>query len=164
MDLVGARGRVYQPAWYIQAWESGAWIYVCVLIPLGSPTRVQKRVSAHPVSCSVEGAVRVGYQVGYTEVGTRGGYTGVVPSRQGRTRKGYPDSEAGPGSPCRGLEWVVRIARPRTSAPHPCGARSGPGPSLGAPRANAASGPIRAELRSYFYKVSQNHGVSPKSA
>ena len=42
-------------------------------------------------------------------------------------------------------------------------ARSGPlAPPCTWDLANAASGPIRAELRSFYYKVSQNDEVSPK--
>ena len=42
-------------------------------------------------------------------VGIRVGYTGVYyPATQHRARS-HPDSEAGPGGPCRGLEWVVRV-------------------------------------------------------
>ena len=47
--------------------------------------------------------------MGYGDwVGRWVGYTGYYPP----SRKDPPDSEAGPVSPCRGLEWVVRRVRP----------------------------------------------------
>ena len=51
-------------------------------------------------------------------VGTGVGYTGGVPSRQGRTRKGDPDSEAGPGRLLQGAwsGWSGSTV-PSTSAP-----------------------------------------------
>ena len=75
---------------------------------------------------------------------------------------GGPDSEAGPGSPSIGLEWVVWTAAPRTSAHPPCGPGRPCWPPWWAPRAIAASGPIRARFQLHFYKVSQNGQVSPK--
>ena len=98
-------------------------------------------------------------------VGTRVGYTGWVSrvaipgTHRGRsdTRKVHPDSGAGPGRPCRGREWVVRVDRPRrtvgapvrpcTHPPGPVGACS---PSLVQdlpPRAKGRdSGPILVKL------------------
>ena len=51
---------------------------------------------------------------------------------------------------------------PGASATHPCGARSGPCPSLVAPRANALSGPIRTRIDLILLKVSQKDEVSSK--
>ena len=94
--------------------------------------------------------VRVWYQGGVYRVGIQGGDTGVYyPATLHRARKTH-DSGAGPGSSCRELEWVVMSAAPRPSAPHPFGARSAMLASLGAPRANAASGPIGRELTSFY--------------
>ena len=55
-----------------------------------------------------------GMQGGCTgRVGIQGGYTGWVSGGLYRVlpqhpREDLPDSGAGPGRPCRGLEWVVR--------------------------------------------------------
>ena len=100
-------------------------------------------------------------------VGTRVGYTGVLPSDHALLGERSSDSEAGPVEPCRGSEWVVTGARANRRLdghPPPFGpGRSSPaGPPWGYPW-NAASWPITARLRSLFYKVSQNGRVSPKS-
>ena len=112
---------------------------------------------------------------GERRVGTRGvlpgygdgwvpgrGNTGTQPSCSGRgprTAKRAPEA-------LQGLEWVVLGARASVQAwYHP----AGPVGSLRAPPCtspsllgNAASWPIRARLRSYSSKVSQNRVVSPK--
>ena len=65
------------------------------------PSRV---VHAVPGRCSGLG----GTGVGYTGWVPGRGNTGSLPTSGKRS----PDSEAGPGSPYRGLEWVVRVQRP----------------------------------------------------
>ena len=57
----------------------------------------------------------------------REGYTGVLPSH---CASGDPDSEAGPGSPSIGLEWVVRVAAPTPAPGPPFGPGRAPVPSL----------------------------------
>ena len=74
---------------------------------------------------------------------------------------GDPDSEAGPGSP-KGLEWVVRVAAPQYVRTPPFGPGRPGQASLGAPRADARSWPIKARFDLIFLEVSQNRGVSPK--
>ena len=151
--------------WYIQARGPEAWIYQCVLAPLGSPTVVQKRVSAMSGT-----AVTAMYGCGYTartgiRVGTgwvyRVGNTGPS-TKDGHLKSGAYDSEAGPGSPSMGLEWVVICTAPPSVRTPPSGPGRAPEPSLGAPRANAASWPIKARIRPLFSKVSQNRIVSPE--
>ena len=72
----------------------------------------------------------MGIQGGYTGWGREGLYR--VPSHTARGAS--PDSEAGPGSPVRGLEWVVRVQRANggVGGPryHPAGPVGTPGPSL----------------------------------
>ena len=104
-----------------------------------------------------------GYGTGWVyRVGNREGIP--VPSHVARGDP--PDSEAGPVSPCRGLEWVVRrVGRTR-------GRRAVPGPTLRARSVPAgppwswpcfpASQPIGARLHAISHKVSQNDEVSTK--
>ena len=101
------------------------------------------------------------------------GWVGGWVYREGNTgpstllEERYPDSEAGPGRPSRGLEWVVWVARTPAGSCTTLRARSVPCWALPvhdpAPRAIPASGPIWARFRSIFSKVSQNEEVSPKS-
>ena len=105
------------------------------------------------------GWYRVGYGTGW--VPGRGN-TGVYPAAKDVPVKRSMDSGAGPGSPSRGLEWVVHAQRPSTSAPT-LRARSCPCRALpGAPRAKAASGPIGARFDLISVELSQNDEVSPK--
>ena len=101
---------------------------------------------------------RVGIRGGYSRVGGGGVYR--VPSHAARGGSRY--SEAGPVGSCREPEWVVSGC----SAPvRPVTTPAGPGRpegSLSPPRANAASGPIRARFSVISSKVSQNRIVSPK--
>ena len=86
--------------------------------------------------------IQVGYQGGYTRVGIQEGYTGYYPATAGS----HPDSEAGPVGPCKGPEWVVRVAgvlrRRDGSQTHPAGPVSHPVASLVWDPQNAASWPI----------------------
>ena len=96
--------------------------------------------------------------VGY---GTRVGRGRVIPGQYPAAKdvhcKGILTAERAPEA-LQGLEWVVRMPVP--VRPHP--PLQGPFPAVtGAPRANAASQPIRTELRSIYCKVSQNRVVSP---
>ena len=102
------------------------------------------------------------YRVGIPG-GTWEGYTGTQPCCSGR---GVP-SEAGPGRPCRGLEWVGYSPGARTEAV------GGYIPTLRA-RSGSVSPPWDipldcrllakgARFHLIFYKVSQNREVSPKS-
>ena len=124
------------------------------------------------------------YADGGTGGAYRGGVWGLGGYREGYTatqhaaRGGVHDSEAGPGSPQCGLEWVVmkpgrptpvnkvlngtlgtaagRLLHPPLRGPvGPCG------PSLVQDPRNAASQPIRARFMYIYCKVSQNRGVSP---
>ena len=94
---------------------------------------------------------------GYTG-GCRGGVIPVHPSTL--LEGGAQNQRSGPAASCREAEWWVLGAG--TPADHPCGARSVLRPSLSAPRAHAASGPIRARIQLNYTKVSQNRGVSPE--
>ena len=111
------------------------WLYPCVLLPLDSPTVSQIRVLHLPHGRQrvlIPGAGRVGtggwvYRVGTGWVGTGG----VIPVPSHAARGGLITSEAGSGSPCRGLEWVgYEAGRPCTSAPTPAGPGRVLGPSL----------------------------------
>ena len=101
-------------------------------------------------------------------VGTGVGYTGT-PSHP--ARGGPRTSEACPGSPARGLEWVgTGAGRPGSTeaagsgpVPPSGSGRSPAGPSLYRTLENAASWPIRARFRPFYCKVSQNGIVSSKS-
>ena len=111
------------------------------------------------------------YQGGCTRVGIRVGIPGCT--TQPPARGGPRYSEAGPGSPESGLEWVVSGAG-RTGlwdgggdgpGYHPCGARSVlPRQPLPVPRTLqiAALQPIRARIEVISSKVSQNGQVSPE--
>ena len=95
-------------------------------------------------------------------VGSRGGYTGVLPSHRVRvplTAKRAPEALVG-------LEWVVSGSRPQGcvggSQDHP----SGP---VGTLRVPPCPGTLecrllanKARIRSIFSKVSQNRQVSPE--
>ena len=103
--------------------------------------------------------------------GYQGGYTGwwvgrAIPGTTQRPREDPPDSEAGPGQPCRGWEWVVRRVRPRErprAVPRPTlRARSLRSLVWGPLLENAASWPIRARLLLFSHKLSQNGIVSPE--
>ena len=67
---------------------------------------------------------RVWYQGGYTGWGTGRAIPGYYPA----TAKRSPDSEAGPGSPGTGLEWVVWVQRPLRLLDHPLRCAPGPAP------------------------------------
>ena len=86
------------------------------------------------------------------------GYTGYPASLKA---EGIP-SGAGPGSPCRGLEWVgypcSARPSPRPPTPDPAGP-TGPA-SLSGPL--PASWPIRARFDLFSIDISQNRGVSLK--
>ena len=90
----------------------------------------------------------------------------VIPVHPARCSGSHPDSEAGPGSLCRRLEWVVRVAGATGdgggSQDHPAGPvdalRASPCPGT----LIAASQPIRARLHLISRKVSQKDEVSPK--
>ena len=109
---------------------------------------------------------RVWYQGGADRVGTREGYTGVVPSQHAARGEGSITSEAGPGRPTGpGVGGLWSLGAPADPVPtlrarsvHPGGppwyGSSSPG--------NAASGPIRARFSVILLKVSQNGIVSPK--
>ena len=104
----------------------------------------------------------VGVRTGYgTGVGSTGGYLGGLyrgtTSPPSCPQGGAPYSEAGPGRPCRGLEWVVRGAGCVRAMSPPCGPGRSPCrcppwdmPLLGQ---MAASGPIRRELRYISVKL-----------
>ena len=134
--------------------------------PLGSPTRWSKRSYVHVprvvawcrhVACSgvwVPGGVWLG---GYW-VGIPGEYYPAIP----REEPSPQTAERAPEAPAWGWSgwsegWVD--ACPRY---HPAGPVGQPGLPVPGTRSHAASWPIRARFQSYFYKVSQNHGVSPK--
>ena len=98
----------------------------------------------------------------------QGGYTGWV---MGEGYTGYPaslkaeadTSEAGPGSPHRGLEWWVSAAAParaQTTHSDPLQGSTGPA-SLSGPL--PASWPIGTRFDLNSTKLSQNDEVSPKS-
>ena len=126
------------------------------------------------VSTALLAACSTAYTGGYGPGGYQGGYTGWVPgwaipgtTQPARCSRGSTRySEAGPGSPWQGLEWVVsrtgRARAPGTTTPGPCRtlrarfAVPGPLPE------NAASWPIRARFSDILLKVSQNGKVSPK--
>ena len=76
--------------------------------------------------------------------------------------KRRPDSGAGPGSPIGAGVGGLAAAPPGRPAPTLRARSAHPWASLVPPRAIAASWPIRARYRLYFYKVSQNDRVSPK--
>ena len=87
--------------------------------------------SAHASSFSGR-AVVYGHRVG-TGWGILGGYTGwVIRGPPSTLESGAHDSEAGPGSPSMGLEWVVMGAAPARLQEPTLRARSVPvpGPSL----------------------------------
>ena len=94
-----------------------------------------------------------------------GGYTGWVPGGLYRGTTQLPGEvpyvqRSGPVGSCREPEWWYIWSR--TPGAHPCGARSVLWPSLAPPRANPASGPIRARFSLFYTKLSQNGIVSPK--
>ena len=67
---------------------------------------------------------------------------------------GAPDSEAGPGSPCRGLEWVVWGAAPaRSPRTHPPGPVGSPAGSLPGSGPAPASWPIWRDLTTFLIKL-----------
>ena len=102
---------------------------------------------------------RVGTGTGY---GDWVGRAGVVPTDQARCSRSKPDSEAGPGTPLQG-EWSGWSGAADVQAPRPPLPAVGPAPLSGTlPRANAASGPIKARFQSIYCKVSQKRVVSPK--
>ena len=96
--------------------------------------------------------------------GILGGYTGwVIPGHpapwkaEACTAKRAPEGPAGPWSGWYMLQRPPEHPDPPTPHPWCSGARfAGLGPL-------PASWPIRARFSQYFSKVSQNHGVSPKS-
>ena len=102
----------------------------CVLIPLGSPTRPQKRSYVHVSGsrtpwrqrCWTSGVPGWVYRGGYTGVGIREGNTGVLPSHRGEglmTAKRAPET-------LQGSEWVVmragRVRAAGTTHSSPTGA------------------------------------------
>ena len=99
--------------------------------------------------------------------GYREGYTGwVIPGSSTDPASCEAEacsSEAGPGSPQRGLEWVgtcIAPARaPEPPTPDPCRVLRGP---LRCPGPLPASWPIRARISLIYCKVSQNRRVSPE--
>ena len=101
----------------------------------------------------------------------QGGYTGrAIPGYYPATKGGPRYSEAGPGTSCREVEWVVPGAgipsywgRRRGRSWTTLRARSEPtGPSLSRTSQIAALQPIRARFTSFLRKVSQNGEVSPE--
>ena len=62
--------------------------------------------------------------------GYTGGYTGGVPSQHAARGTLRHDSEAGPGSPYKGLEWVVMAQGGRVPQVPPFGPGRVPAPSL----------------------------------
>ena len=109
--------------------------------------------------------VRAGWYLGgvYRGMGTGWVVGGVYRYPAQLLGEGPHDSEAGPGSPGTGLEWVVMRSRARYAQTHPAGPV---GPMLGPPWSGlrfSASGPIRARFLLISYKVSQNREVSSKS-
>ena len=87
----------------------------------------------------------------------------VIPVHPASCKAEHVPAKRAPEAPAKGLEWVgTCTARPMPRPHHSL--RSGPLRWVWAsPRANPASGPIGARLRSIFSKVSQNGIVSPKS-
>ena len=105
----------------------------CVLLPLGSPTVSRKRSYVHvpraPGPARGTAVSRTctagGYQGGYTGWVYRVGIGGAIPVPHPAARGEAQDSGAGPGSPHRGLEWVV-LGLGRTN-----GGGTAPGPPSG---------------------------------
>ena len=139
--------------------------------PLGSPTDVSKRPYVHapgvlPTRAPLATA-RAGVRVRDWGMGTGWVVGGVYRVYYPAARGGSRYSEAGPGSPSMGLEWVVpgagrpcAVTHPGT---HPCGARSPTGSLVPGWALNAASWPIRARFTSFSIKLSQNGQVSPEN-
>ena len=141
----------------------------CVLIPLGSPTVVQKQLYTLPRRRVGGGCTWWGMGTGWV----RGGVYRVPSQLPG---EGPTDSGAGPGSPAGWSGWSVgagRTTHGQMKLNMGTGDGGGDGPSttlrarsvpLGPPCTGtlqiAASWPIRRDLTSFFYKVSQNGEVS----
>ena len=99
----------------------------------------------------------MGTRVGY---GERVGRGRGIPGTHLHRARSPADSEAGPVTPCRGVEWVVSWAG-ACPGYHPAGPVSQPaGLPVPRTRLHAASQPIRARLTSILVKLSQNHEVS----
>ena len=143
-------------------------------IPLGSPRTPQKRSYVH-VPLDLGTGVLV--HRGDGQQGPTGAWVGAGwVYRVGTTGVYYPAallgercrySEAGPGSPCRGLEWVVSAAR-ALPVMTTLRARSVTlqVPSLSFPPAfqsNGRANPQKPQNHQFYSKVSQNRRVSPKS-
>ena len=91
--------------------------------------------------------------------GCRDGYTGYYPP----TARGEAwTAKRAPEAPTRGWSGWSRARTSQRSPTHPLQASGLPGPASLVGSQNAASGPIRARLRSNLCKVSQNSEVSPK--
>ena len=108
--------------------------------------------------------VRHGWCTGWVwyRVGIREGLYRVLPSRQGRpTPSGGMTAKRAPEAHRAGVGG--HAVAPRDVRTHPSGP-VGPGQALpGAPRAIAASGPIKARIEVILLKVSQNGIVSPEN-
>ena len=134
-----------------------------------SQKRVFGQCRAFSVPCTGGWCGRVWYQGGYTRVGTRVGYTGVLPSSQvlrpsgGLTAKRAPEAPEGAGVGGQAAAPTGPFARaPDPTTPVPLGP---PGPLRwvwASPRANPASGPITARFHLISIKLVQNRVVSPK--
>ena len=143
----------------------------CVLVPLGSPTGVPKRVYEQSVpacrTCAGSG-VRAGYGTGWCTGGVyRVGNTGGLYRYPATLLEETHGQRSGPRRPCRGRSgWSMgRTYRGRRRDGHspPCGPGRHPaGTSLGIPSECRLTA-NRARIHQYFSKVSQKAEVSPKN-
>ena len=127
---------------YNQSRDPETW---CVLIPLGSPTTVPKRV----LTVSPRGAVRECVLSGAVPGWVPGGYTGwvtrvAIPGTQPRgrpLRKRSRYQRSGPRKPQRGLEWVGICIAPQDVRHPPL---RGPVSPAGFPGASSSKCPLLA--------------------